>query len=549
MSAVPSIVFAAEPVEPWLSAHVPPEVDLEPFTPAELYGWFRGGEREADEWERLLAWSARARGAMDLAIAEGLHALRQGDRLAELGFRLDDYAREVLDLGKRAAESLARLGAELRTRPLLREALRSGRVGLRAAETVLPVAKGEAEALWVERAARRTVRELEEAVRRTGAPEEDEEEWLRLRTQLTDTERGLLDQGLEAAGRVLPGSTRSEQLEALSQEFLGEFSTDGDHDEERRLGPIFGRARADGRSSDAARKRLEEEQERWAHLPEVAEWPAPEAGFEDAATAQEVDRRLRALAEQRAGWEDLIGHGAHAIRRSGMHLRLGFATFRHFVEERLGLPPRAVEQRAELEERVARSDALQEARRQKVSYERLRVLARLREHEIRSWIARAKALTCVALRRAVEGERERQTRARRALALPLPRRVAVLVAAALATIEERVGHPMRTGSCLAILGHHFLETWKGSLKRSLTRSQQVRGRDLGFCQVPGCSHRATDAHHVLFRSRGGGDEAENLAAVCGFHHLRCIHDGHLAVTGRAPDGLTWRLRGVPFTGR
>ena len=537
-----------EGAPPRLRGHAPPRAELPPLTAAELRALFRAGTPEVEDCEALLAWAARARGALDVAIAEGLAALCQGDRLAALAYHLDDYAREVLDLGKRSAESLAHLAAELRTRPRLREALRSGRVGLRAVETVLPVAKGEAEALWVERAARRTVRELEEAVRRTGVPDEAEEEWLRLRTQLTDDERGLVDQGLEAAGRVMPGSTRSEQLEALSQEFLGEFSTDGDHDEERRLGPVFGPARPGGKASDAERKRLEEEQERWGHLPRAGAWPAPEAGFEDAATAQEVDRRLRALAALRTGWEDLVGHAAHAIKRSGMHLRLGFATFRHFVEERLGLPPRAVEQRVAFEERLSRSAALQEARRQKVSYERLRILARLPEGEIRGWIARAKALTCVALRRTVEGEHERQMRARRTLALPLPRRVAVLVAAALATIEERVGHPVRTGTCLALLATHFLETWKGALKRSRTRSQQVRERDLGFCQVPGCSHRATHSHHVLFRSRGGGDELTNQAGTCAFHHLRCIHGGHLTVTGRAPDGLTWRLHGVPFTG-
>ncbi len=388
MGALSASVFVAEPVAPWLARHVPPEIDLTPVTPAELHLLFRGGEVEADVYEWALAGAARARGGIDLTLAEGLHALRQGDRLAALGFRLDDYAREVLDLGKRSAESLARLGAELRTRPLLREALRSGRVGLRAAETVLPVAKGEAEALWVERAARRTVRELEEAVRRTGAPAEAEEEWLRLRTQLTDDERGIVDLGLDAAGRVMAGSTRSEQLEALAQEYLGEFSTDGDHDDARRLGPAFGPVPRGAQASEARRARLEEELERWVDLPPVEAWAAPDGGFDEAVTAQEVDRRLRALAALRESWDDLIGHCAHAIRKSGMHLHLGFATFRHYVEERLKLPPRAVEQRAAFEEKCSRSAALQEGRRQKVSYERLRILALLPEAEIRGWLAR-----------------------------------------------------------------------------------------------------------------------------------------------------------------
>jgi hypothetical protein len=53
---------------------------------------------------------------------------------------------------------------------------------------------------------------------------------------------------------------------------------------------------------------------------------------------------------------------------------------------------------------------------------------------------------------------------------------------------------------------------------------------------------------VLFRSHGGGDEAENQVAICAFHHLRCVHGGYLTVFGRAPDGLTWLLNGAPFSG-
>ncbi|ACL64425.1 conserved hypothetical protein [Anaeromyxobacter dehalogenans 2CP-1] len=526
--------------------------ELVPFSRADLDRWFRGGEPEADELERVLARASRGRGAIDLAVAEGLAALRRGQRLASLGFHLDDYAREVLGIGKRAAEGLARLGTELPARPRLREALRSGRVGLRAAETVLAVATGDAEAFWVERAARQTVRELEDGVRRAGRAgpedaglEDGDDAWVTLRTQLPEHERLVVDAALEAAGRNMPGSTRSERLEALAQEYLAEFSTDGDHDGARPLGPELRLSPAGERSRRAA---LEAEPERWPLLPPVEDWPAPDVRFDEGASAQEIDRTLRELAAARSTLEDVIGDCAYAIRRSGMHLRLGFATFRHYVEERLRLPPRAVEQRAEHEERLARSAGLREARRQKVSYERRRILARLPEDEIASWIPRAKAMTCVALRRAVDGERERQLRAQRKVSVPLPRRVAVLLAAALETVRKRVGRLVPAGSCLAILGAHFLGQWGDVLKRSPSRAQRVRERDLGWCQVPGCSHRAAHAHHVLFRSHGGGDEAENQVALCAFHHLRCVHGGHLTVFGRAPDGLTWLLDGAPFRG-
>ncbi|HUL60660.1 MAG TPA: HNH endonuclease, partial [Anaeromyxobacteraceae bacterium] len=133
-----------------------PRFDLEPVTPAELYEVFRGGEPDADKCEAILARTARYHGAYDVALAEGLDALCRNDRLEELGSHLDDYAREVLGIRRRAALELARLGRDMRTRPLLRAALRSGRIRLRAAQTIARVAVGEAEALWVERAERMT---------------------------------------------------------------------------------------------------------------------------------------------------------------------------------------------------------------------------------------------------------------------------------------------------------------------------------------------------------------------------------------------------------
>jgi hypothetical protein len=189
----------------WPRFAAAPPLDLEPPTAAELDAVFRGGEADAELCERVLASAARACGAVEVQLAEGLAALRQGDRLAELGCHLDDYAREALDLGKSAAEKLARLGAGLRTRPLLREALRSGRVRLRAAQTVLPVAAGDEEALWVERAARCTVRELEAAVRRArGGDPDPEDEWVRLGVRLEPDERRRR-RGARARGRGAPG--------------------------------------------------------------------------------------------------------------------------------------------------------------------------------------------------------------------------------------------------------------------------------------------------------------------------------------------------------
>jgi hypothetical protein len=264
--------------------------------------------------------------------------------------------------------------------------------------------------------------------------------------------------------------------------------------------------------------------------------------------ADEVDARLRKVANVREGWDELLGYCAHVVKQSGVWRVAGFASFRHYVDERLGLPPRAVEQRAALEKRLASSAALQEARSQKVPYEKLRLLSRLPEREIRPWIPRAKALTCVELQRALYREAERQMRGRRKLSVRLPRRVATLLAAAIETVRERSDRPVPSGKCLAIVAWHFIETWSSLAKPRRTRSREVRERDGGFCRVPGCSRHATHAHHLEFRSHGGGDEPENLVGLCAFHHLRCVHGGWLRVTGRAPDALTWILRGRIWTG-
>ncbi len=524
-------------------------LDLEPFTSAELDALFRGGEAEADACEAILARAARARGAVDVGLAEGLHALRQGDRLPQLGCHLDDYAREVLDLGKRAAEELARLGRELGSRPLLREALRSGRVRLRAAQTVLGVAKGGDERIWVELAARLTVRELEDRVRRAGALPDEDEPWLTLRATLDDEERAAVDEALELAGELMPGSSRMEQVEAIAQELAGVLPAHPDIPDADHLRELCGVLRpvhpAGGERVRAAE--LEAETERWALLSALPDVPVPGVPLEAGVTAQELDAALRELARLRSQWDDVVGYCGLAVKKSRLYQLLGFASFRQYCEERLGLSARSVEQRAAVEERRWRSSELREAKRQGLPFEKLRLLTRLPDGELASWTPRAHALTCIELRRALEGETERQLRARRTIRVPLPIRIAALLAATIHALRERLATPLPVGTCLALLSQHFVDTWRRAVKVARTRSRKVRDRDGGECQVPGCSHRAAHAHHVLFRSQGGDDEQANLAGMCAYHHLRCLHGGFLGVAGRAP-ALRWSLLGQPWEG-
>src|SRR5436305_12746053 len=127
--------------------------------------------------DSVLASVSRGRGALDIAIGEHLDVLGSGDRVLRLGYvSVGDYAREMLGIPASTAQKMARFARRLRDCPLLAEAVRSGEVSIRKAEAVMPLARGEAEELWVARARRLTVRALVAAVKKAGAGDVDNDE-------------------------------------------------------------------------------------------------------------------------------------------------------------------------------------------------------------------------------------------------------------------------------------------------------------------------------------------------------------------------------------
>jgi hypothetical protein len=64
-------------------------------------------------------------------------------------------------------------------------------------------------------------------------------------------------------------------------------------------------------------------------------------------------------------------------------------------------------------------------------------------------------------------------------------------------------------------------------------------RDRFACTVPGCtSRRFLEAHHIKPRAKGGSHEPWNLTLLCDGHH-KLLHDGVIAIAGRAPDALVF----------
>jgi hypothetical protein len=152
--------------------------------------------------------------------------------------------------------------------------------------------------------------------------------------------------------------------------------------------------------------------------------------------------------------------------------------------------------------------------------------------------------------------RRRQTCARTAdwmggvrLQITAPHDVARLFRAVLCTLRRRfereTGRLATEADALEAMLDHALTSWGADdpwLRKRIRQHYRIFDRDGWRCTFPGCSSRRNlHAHHIQFRSHGGGDDDANQTALCAFHHLRGVHAGWVGVKGSAPAGLTFEL--------
>ena len=74
---------------------------------------------------------------------------------------------------------------------------------------------------------------------------------------------------------------------------------------------------------------------------------------------------------------------------------------------------------------------------------------------------------------------------------------------------------------------------------------QIYQRDRYRCASPVCGRRDVTPHHLQFRSRGGGDEEDNLVALCSACHLRLLHEYKLRAQPPA-SSIRWLLGRRPI---
>src|SRR5438105_3543800 len=447
--------------------------------------------------EGILHPLARGRGGVDVAIGEGLDGLSKGHCVLRLGYSgIGDYAREELGLNASTAEKMIRFARKLRERPLLRAAVLAGEVCVRRAEAVMHVAGGDAEEYWVARARLDTVRRLKAMAKNPAEPDpEEDERWGRFFVELSRDARAALDRATGGTGK-LPGANapRQHRMEALFQQYIGAHAVPGDEDAPDPMPS----APADD-CLEPAKEFLEKQNRQWASLYQLgsiaAPWTDPDAQRDPFLLHDE----LRRLMAKRACWDQAFGHAAMVFEHIEGWRFLGFASFAHYCEERLGMAERTVQQRARLERRLHQLPSLRRAMCQRrISYEKARLIARYADKaSVDVWIDCATRMTCIGLRRSLEGAKEAQMCARRMLGMPMPLRVLELAEVAFRAARREAGRWIPPDECLRMIAEHFCAVWEPILEWKSTVQKKVLERDRGLCQVPGCSRIAAHVHHIM----------------------------------------------------
>jgi hypothetical protein len=94
-------------------------------------------------------------------------------------------------------------------------------------------------------------------------------------------------------------------------------------------------------------------------------------------------------------------------------------------------------------------------------------------------------------------------------------------------------------SWLRFLCLSIWSAWRHLLGTSVAYGQ-IYIRDRYRCSSPVCTRRDVTPHHLQFRSAGGSDDDENLAAVCTWCHLFGVHGGRIRAVGTA-ERIHWEL--------
>jgi hypothetical protein len=535
----------------------------------------------------LAAADARLRRAL-ARIAGFVVACRAWEPLGYV--RAGDYARERAGMSGRELLDLAAVDARLAELPRIEAAFVAGEISWTKARLLCRAATPDDEGEWLAAAARMSAARLAREVRaidvrglevpatdESGAPEEP-----RQRIRIRCARWTLASWGnVCRLARRMHGAhvSEAEVAEAVAAEVVSALPLEVDP-ESLPMAAEVRRARRQAAGEDAP----------VLPPPGGVEPGAVRAPFLDAlveglatATPRELDARLRRAAALERSFLARLGPPLLELAATRAYRNVGCRSFDQYARERLGMAPRKARTLLRVERACQVSVHLRTAWRagaltlaQAQTLVSLFTLDRSMPWQ-EAWIARAGQVTLRRLCDDVDaviasgnldpaalpalpadlqsGARHKDSEdtpqrpdERDRLSLWAPEDVARLFRAAHATVQRRIGRaegrPCTPGEALEVMLHHVSETWR-LRSGGQPREQRIMQRDGWRCTVPGCtSYRNLHAHHVVFRSAGGSDDAENLTTLCAAHHQRGVHGGGpgpLRISGRAPAELHFEL--------
>ena len=548
----------------------------------------------------------------DLAREEARSRLRLGRLLAEfgrrgamtkLGFvRMSNYSRERLGISGSDAEVTARVARRLEELPVLREAFLAGALSWTKVRILSAVAREDTEARWLELAATRTVRELEELVAAesttaaadvTAAREDDDvevdgEPRARFRIQAPAWAWLLFRRVVELAQKMAGegGMPVWKSAEAICAEGLGAGREAFVDDVDVEMMWLASRRGATRRGPSWKPRVVVEapEVDLVALLPEVARWlgvaeealrkllPEPaDDDLEDGTTPVALDRRLRSAAASIRTIDVRMGRALRHVSERRLYRELGFYDFEDYVTERLGIGLRKARSLVALDRVAAETPALGAAYDDgRVSWVRaVTLLPILRDGQGNeaAWVERAQRVMVRRLADEVSWALERKVSEGLPVVSPPPLDARLEPVQMRVNGEETVADqtiefwgPASVVAMLERLTIAWSEPgeprWRGLVRLLATVARQwtaearengipwkerrILERDGYRCIVPGCSSRRNlQVHHIIFRSAGGGDEDWNRGALCAGHHHQCVHRFNIVASGRAPDAIEW----------
>ena len=273
--------------------------------------------------------------------------------------------------------------------------------------------------------------------------------------------------------------------------------------------------------------------------------------LEEGLPLDELESRLLAAAKRHHLEERNIAYWLLEIEERGLHRERGFSSIGDYAMELVGIKPRKAQYLVFIASRLESLPRIRAAfDTGDLSWTKAREITGVANTETEGeWLEKAHRLSNRELEREVR-QHAGQTKGEFAtVAISMPVEILEMWNDAYELAERLCGTELEKWQVLEPALAEFLGTHVPAAADAMdvanddesalpaAVSTAVFERDGWQCAFPGCSMRKTlDAHHIVFRSRGGSDELDNLVSLCRIHH-DLIHRGICLVTGRAGDDL------------